>query len=545
MSGYSVSRSITAVATVLSTVLCLLFVAIMAWLVSLEATRRREALLHSTRTIMQASEARLEEYIAVGRMLAQSPALTSGDIAAFETETRRASAALRNAWILLADVEGKQLFNTALANGLPGPLRTPNGKAHRRALETNSVQVSDIGVGPAVQEPVITVNVPISAGVEPRYVLTITFRASTFADLMSGLPAYWIAGIIDSEGNFIARSIASQEMIGKPASEGWRKNRFREGVFNNVSLEGEWLVSATVPSKLTGWAASVAVRSNAFYVGFWETIATAVAFGAGAIILCLALIFSLGRRLRAAMNTLTEAAKNIGPAAPKIQRTGAREIDLVIDAFNIASAQLAAHERWRDDHERQMRLLAQEVQHRSRNMMTVVTSIASLVGRAAPDFASFKEKFSAQLGALARCQNLLDATDRQDTDIATLVADQCEPFAAGRIKLQGELVLVPKASVQPLALVFHELAMNALKHGALSVPEGKVEVSWQVMHAATGEPIARFAWVETGGPSVQSPEREGAGRGLNAASCMAMLNGKLDLDFRAEGLVCQFSFPLS
>jgi two-component sensor histidine kinase len=93
-------------------------------------------------------------------------------------------------------------------------------------------------------------------------------------------------------------------------------------------------------------------------------------------------------------------------------------------------------------------------------------------------------------------------------------------------------------TAQNLGLAFHELATNASKYGALSVPTGRLQVTWARL--ADG---ARIAWIERGGPPVTPPERRGFGRVLLERLVGTTLNGLVDLDFRPEGLVCEIRFP--
>src|SRR5205085_10763789 len=123
----------------------LLTVGIVWQLASNEWSTRREAILFSTRALMNAVDAILSKQVAVAQQLATSPALQTDDLATFRAEAERASPGLSGGWIVLSDESGQQLMNLIRPVGEPLPLRVPAGLAlQRRALETGQIQISDV-----------------------------------------------------------------------------------------------------------------------------------------------------------------------------------------------------------------------------------------------------------------------------------------------------------------------------------------------------------------------------------------------------------------
>ena len=104
---------------------------------------------------------------------------------------------------------------------------------------------------------------------------------------------------------------------------------------------------------------------------------------------------------------------------------------------------------------------------------------------------------------------------------------------------------LPPGAAQPLAMAVHELATNAVKHGALSAPAGRVSASWRLGRAPGGADVLRLRWAEAGGPAVDGPpERRGFGTRVLDATVRGQLGGALSLDWRATGLVCELEVPL-
>lgn len=190
--------------------------------------------------------------------------------------------------------------------------------------------------------------------------------------------------------------------------------------------------------------------------------------------------------------------------------------------------------------EERLRLLMREVDHRANNLMAVIQGIVSL-SRAA-DGAQLREIILGRVEALARTHQLLAESRWKGADLMRLAQEEMLPFTlgdAGRVRLSGpDLVLAP-AAAQALAMVLHELATNAAKHGALSVPEGRVAIGWSVQGGAV-----RLRWEETGGPPVVPPQKKGFGTTVLQRAFSGSLHGKTRLDWRAEGLVCELEVPL-
>ena len=197
--------------------------------------------------------------------------------------------------------------------------------------------------------------------------------------------------------------------------------------------------------------------------------------------------------------------------------------------------------------EERQRRLAGELDHRVRNVIALVQAVASQTARASGSLEGFAEAFEGRLGALARAHGLLTSTGWAGADLRGLVEGTLEPYLGGaaRAAVAGPAVALPPRQAVALAMVLHELATNAVKHGALSVPGGGVEVAWDVdRRGEDGAPRVRLAWREAGGPAVGAPARRGFGTALVEQSLAYDLDGTGGVRFEREGLVCELSFPL-
>ena len=190
-------------------------------------------------------------------------------------------------------------------------------------------------------------------------------------------------------------------------------------------------------------------------------------------------------------------------------------------------------------------LLMAEMNHRVKNTFAVVQAIAAQTGRHAASAADFQPAFANRLAALARSHDMLIRGKWEDAPLRDLVEGALTTYSGepGRVTIEGTSVRVAANLVVPLTLAFHELATNAAKHGALSVPSGSIHVSWLIKPASKGGRQIELLWRERGGPPVTRPERQGFGSHL-LRNGLGHSGGSLRLDFQSAGLECHICFPL-
>lgn len=193
--------------------------------------------------------------------------------------------------------------------------------------------------------------------------------------------------------------------------------------------------------------------------------------------------------------------------------------------------------------EEQQKLLLDELNHRVKNTLATVQSIAAQTLRTNPEPRSFRDAFEARLMALSATHNLLTASNWRGASLRDVLSVEFQPYGTDRYVFEGPDVELSSAEALTLGLLFHELATNAAKYGALSSSRGCVEVTWQVVRE-NDEPVLALDWREQGGPSVTQPSRRGFGSRLIERSLKGELRGEAALDFQPEGLRCRAKLPL-
>ncbi|PWC26356.1 PAS domain S-box protein [Teichococcus aestuarii] len=195
--------------------------------------------------------------------------------------------------------------------------------------------------------------------------------------------------------------------------------------------------------------------------------------------------------------------------------------------------------------EEKQNLLAREVDHRAKNALAVVQSMLRLTP--ANDPRSFAAAVEARVAALARAHSLLAQEGWLAADLRTvaereLAAHSRQYEQEEAIILSGPPCRLSSTAVQPMAMVLHELATNAVKHGALSAPGGKVQLAWRLDTCAG---LLCLQWAESGGPPVAQPTRRGFGSRVIEATIRSQLGGTLAWHWERTGLICDISIPLA
>lgn len=199
--------------------------------------------------------------------------------------------------------------------------------------------------------------------------------------------------------------------------------------------------------------------------------------------------------------------------------------------------------------ESRLKLLLGELNHRVKNTLATVQSIATQTLRSVETPQDFRRAFEDRLIALSHTQNLLTRESWQSAPLRDLIEKELEPYRSGtgvnQYHLSGpDVPLSPKAAVA-LGMTLHELATNAAKYGAFSVSTGRLQVTWDIVDKRGSEPSLHLVWRESGGPTVEPPRRRGFGSRLVERSIRAELDGEASLDFRPTGLVFEMTIPLT
>jgi PAS domain S-box-containing protein len=196
------------------------------------------------------------------------------------------------------------------------------------------------------------------------------------------------------------------------------------------------------------------------------------------------------------------------------------------------------------------RVLVAELQHRTRNLMAVVQSIAHQTLSTTTSRDDFEKRFNQRLEALSRVQGLLSRAGDQPITIAALVAMELEalgsPARNGRIRCEGPVVRLRKGAVEMLSLAIHELATNAIKYGALATEGGSLSVTWRLDRTRQDRNVV-LEWVEHGIASSPDwhPGRGGYGRTLIEQALPYSLSAETKFELGANALHCVIGLPLA
>ena len=185
-----------------------------------------------------------------------------------------------------------------------------------------------------------------------------------------------------------------------------------------------------------------------------------------------------------------------------------------------------------------------EARHRLKNLMAIIEALAKFsatrMGEAPPDIGAYLDRFLGRLRALGAASDLVLKYGPGIMEANAVIGAVLQPFLSEspqRLRFGGPELALSEHFGGALAMAVHELATNALKYGALSVPSGAVTFRWSV----AGEQVA-FAWKEEGGPPPKKPERDGYGHRMIRTVAAREPDGRVTLEFPPEGLVCLISY---
>jgi PAS domain S-box-containing protein len=233
--------------------------------------------------------------------------------------------------------------------------------------------------------------------------------------------------------------------------------------------------------------------------------------------------------------------------------SGSRWFDLHIEPLRDADAAIvgltgaAVEVTERKEGEAHLRLLMRELTHRSKNLLAVIQAMARQTARNARSADRFLEQFGARLQALARSHDLLVQEGWHGASLQELIRSQLGTYfdrSGSQISVEGPPVSLRPEAAQSLGLALHELATNAAQFGALSLPSGRVSITWAWQHHRV-PPAIEILWAETGGPEVSTPEQRGFGSLVVERNLARSLEAEVDLTFGSEGVRCRIVIPVT
>lgn len=192
-------------------------------------------------------------------------------------------------------------------------------------------------------------------------------------------------------------------------------------------------------------------------------------------------------------------------------------------------------------------LLLRELTHRSKNLLAVIQAMARQTARHAGSIDGFLNQFGARLQALAASHDLLVRESWYGASLRELIQSQLAAYIerkAGQVMIDGPAIALKPEAAQNLGLALHELAANAEKFGALSVPDGRVSVTWGTGESANGNTIV-LDWREQLGPKVKARRKTGFGSMVIERNLARALDAEVKLEFDPDGVRCRVTIPAS
>jgi PAS domain S-box-containing protein len=208
----------------------------------------------------------------------------------------------------------------------------------------------------------------------------------------------------------------------------------------------------------------------------------------------------------------------------------------------IGASKIARDITERKRNEAQISILAREAEHRTKNILATVQATVHLTQSETSD--GLKSAIEGRIQALANVHALFVESRWAGAHLSNLVTQELSPYCQDvetRSRIEGPDLLLEPYTAQTIAVTLHELATNAAKYGALSVPDGRVHVAW----SGVEKEGLILRWTETGGPLVTSPTRKGFGTRVMERIIRDQLKGKMHFDWHADGLMCEIAIPAS
>lgn len=455
-----------------------------------------ERLLRLSKSVLSIVDGQIASVKTAEEVLATSGALQDNDLERFR---RDAAAFLRASYpdenFVLSDLNDVQLVNTLSSDPFARRKNTSATilAAHRELIETGKPVVSRLLNGQVIRQFAIGVETPVFQHGRLAYILGMPVTSKSLSEALAEqqFDPKWTVAIWDRDGNVAARTPDWEEYVGRKAAP---------SVYSEIQKGGDKVITSTT-------------------------------FGGTEVLTAIA---------HSSQNGLTLALGIPSSSAIGPQRQALFSL-IVFTAVCLLMSSLAAVKQARglQAAEQTRDLLIEELNHRIGNLLFTVQGIVQQTLRSTKNKEEAEKSLLDRIMALARVNRLLTDEDWKNTQLTNVIQVALEPHlqAPGRIQIAGNIdVLVSPRDSQAIALAMNELATNALKYGALSVPNGKVQIHWE----KEGEQTV-ICWTEVDGPAVALPQRTGFGsslfRGLSGEAGKAVA-----VDYLPTGVVCKFRF---
>ncbi len=504
----------------------------------------RTDVAQNAQAISRTVERKLSDLETTLALVANSVELQQGDLQAFHT---RVSESLKDSslYVLLARGDGIQILNTRMPWGAPlRPMANPQSVSS--ALESGKVELSGVFLGATSQRWVVNLTMPLKvlgpAGTE-AVVLTQDAESLRNLTVRDTLPPGWTAALVDGEGRIVVSSGADVRPPGTQVEANWPELMF--GMNGSAVFYRDGRQHLLGYAKVADWPWRAIVwgpadNFNNSFVTLWKSLLI------GSLIfltIVLGLASIAAHQLRSAIRKIANMAERIGrgeivsPERTKIVEANQVAIALSNASFDRAEAEERIH------------FILQELVHRTKNILSLVQAMMRQLARGTDNVEEFQRAVSGRLAGLAQSIEALAKQQWGGIPLASLVDLQLTTVVGSidRVSRQGPELLVNANAVQNLGLVFHELATNSVKYGALSVLEGRLRIEWEILEPSeeNEDRQLRLRWIEEHGPPVKPPTRRGFGSTVIERHAASAFVGKVSVDFEEAGLRWTLVAPLS
>jgi two-component sensor histidine kinase len=465
-----------------------------AGLVYFKHVRDREAafdrVLETVKSVQLVLDTEMQGITLALEVLANSRALRNDDLEGFRGNAEAFLRRYPTSAISLTESDGRQALNTGVPVAQPAPRRA-NLESTEAVFRTGQPAYSNMFMGAVAKRRIVTVSVPVIRDSKVVYEVSFNPPLEMFQNIIQRQRPDddWTMSILDRTGTTVARVPNPEQTIGLQASPTLLPALLsqKQGKLSTYSLEGVELITAFTGSPLTGWTVAAGIPVTSLTAPLWRQLA--ITAGVGLIMLAIGLAFAIGMAARIARGEMLHG------------------------------------------------LLINELNHRVKNTLATVQSIASQTFRSSVKTGDARRKFEARLSSLGRAHNILSDEKWESAEAGEIVVSALEPYATAdraRLRVSGPIVRLAPSPALMLSMVLHELATNAAKYGALANDVGRIAIEWQTL---AGKRM-RLRWKETGGPPAQPGERKGFGSRLIEEAFGAQAGGSATLEYAPDGVVC-------
>ncbi|MFO1208297.1 MAG: sensor histidine kinase [Amaricoccus sp.] len=348
--------------------------------------------------------------------------------------------------------------------------------------------------------------------------------------------------VADRDGTILAREPDSERFVGTRVGDAFMPyvRATEPGTLEMTAQDGSRRIVGYQPPAATETGlyvgASFAEKDvfGPIYASTWRSVGLALA---GALAACIIAWFVGDRLFRRPIHRILAtiqswragdetARTGIEPGGSELSELAASIDDYMDDVVAARGASAEAEQR--------RALVLQEMNHRIKNILAAVQAVANQTFKRDASPASLRA-FGDRLQAMAATQDLLVRENWESVELHSALAAVLAPFGPSRFDLDGPDFRITARAALALSMALHELCTNAAKYGALSAPEGRVAISWQLAEGDAGRRF-RLSWAERGGPAVRPPEGTGFGSQLIRTALAAELAGTAELEFPEGGV---------